>query len=627
MLLLTTAVLWPGLYGPFLFDDHVNLLPLIQWMEGRTDTRSVVFGNESGPLGRPVAMFTFIVNAAITGTDAFGLKLGNLFLHLSCGVVLFMLLTRLAARDRTLPPAGRWAPLIVVTIWLAHPMMVGTVLYVVQRMAVLAALFMLLALLSYVVGRERLEKGRTRSGHALILLGMPLATVLAVLSKENGALAPLLCAILEAVYFRPSGGQPRPLVARTVLWLPWLGIAAATAWLLGPGHTTLTGSFGHLPYGASERLLTQGPILTDYLRGIALPSGPSFSLFRDDYPISRSIFNPPETIVSWLFLSLTATVAVALRSRLPSAAFGMLFFFAAHIVESSILPLRLYFEHRNYLPAIGVLWTLTALTINGQKALMASAPKAGAITAAGALALVFVVAIAGHQRAWVWQSRELLLEQTLANFPDSRMARLEIAYDALRQNPPNLNDALHHFERLASDPDLDVAATGHLGKVYAFCIAKREAPADVFATAMSTTPRFRDINLRLAVEFNATAQKSLACRGFDERMFAEWLSRNSPAPALRHWVLDYIEAEFYLRSGTPFAAQDAAKRSWRNGQGPTAAAILLAEILAISGDPAEAERLLEALEASRPSDVQMAHSRIQQIRAIARQRAGSNDAP
>ena len=35
------------------------------------------------------------------------------------------------------------------------------------------------------------------------------------------------------------------------------------------------------------------------------------------------------------------------------AAFAVLFFLAGHILESSIFPLELIFEHRNYLPSFG----------------------------------------------------------------------------------------------------------------------------------------------------------------------------------------------------------------------------------------------------------------------------------
>ena len=46
---------------------------------------------------------------------------------------------------------------------------------------------------------------------------------------------------------------------------------------------------------------------------------------------------------------------------MPLAAFGVLLFFVGHALESSVFALELVFEHRNYLPAIGICLALAAL--------------------------------------------------------------------------------------------------------------------------------------------------------------------------------------------------------------------------------------------------------------------------
>ena len=40
--------------------------------------------------------------------------------------------------------------------------------------------------------------------------------------------------------------------------------------------------------------------------------------------------------------------------------YGILFFLAGHALESSIFPLEIYFEHRNYLPAVGLALALVS---------------------------------------------------------------------------------------------------------------------------------------------------------------------------------------------------------------------------------------------------------------------------
>src|SRR5699024_6855887 len=158
----------------------------------------------SGPLHRPVSMLSFLANATTTGLDAFPFKLTNLAIHLLCGVIIHALLRRLLQRDKHLAPYAPIAALAVTALWLLHPMQVSTVLYIVQRMAQLAALFMLLGLLAYVIGRQALLDGRRKTGLAWLFLAVPTATLLAMLSKENGALTPLLCGVIEWVYYQPD---------------------------------------------------------------------------------------------------------------------------------------------------------------------------------------------------------------------------------------------------------------------------------------------------------------------------------------------------------------------------------------------------------------------------------------
>ncbi|MCH8265293.1 MAG: hypothetical protein IIC10_07825, partial [Proteobacteria bacterium] len=64
LLLITTWIYWPGLSGPFLLDDYENLNPLGAGA-GVMDLQSMltfVFGNHSGPSGRPVAMLSFLID-------------------------------------------------------------------------------------------------------------------------------------------------------------------------------------------------------------------------------------------------------------------------------------------------------------------------------------------------------------------------------------------------------------------------------------------------------------------------------------------------------------------------------------------------------------------------------------
>jgi len=48
----------------------------------------------------------------------------------------------------------------------------------------------------------------------------------------------------------------------------------------------------------------------------------------------------------------------ALHKRVPAVALALLFYFAAQVLESGWIPLELYYEHRNYLPAMLLFWPI-----------------------------------------------------------------------------------------------------------------------------------------------------------------------------------------------------------------------------------------------------------------------------
>src|SRR5690606_30100923 len=107
--------------------------------------------------GRSLSMATFLANAAIS-LDAFGMKLVNLGLHLTCGLLLFWLILLILETEQPRSRTNRLLALFVASAWLLHPLLSSTVLYVVQRMTQLSALFTLLALISYIAARRALPK-------------------------------------------------------------------------------------------------------------------------------------------------------------------------------------------------------------------------------------------------------------------------------------------------------------------------------------------------------------------------------------------------------------------------------------------------------------------------------------
>jgi tetratricopeptide (TPR) repeat protein len=106
-----------------------------------------------------------------------------------------------------------------------------------------------------------------------------------------------------------------------------------------------------------------------------------------------------------------------MRKRYPALAFSVLFFFAGQLLESSVLPLELYFEHRSYLPALPMFWPL---------ALWLCAPGQSLRGVRMALAgmLPVLLALLTYQRAGQWGTPyEQALLFALAS-PDSTRAQV-----------------------------------------------------------------------------------------------------------------------------------------------------------------------------------------------------------
>ena len=76
------------------------------------------------------------------------------------------------------------------------------------------------------------------------------------------------------------------------------------------------------------------------------------SLFHDDYPVTQGI--DAITLLLGGLLLLACWSIWALRRRAPVVAFGLSWFLICHLMESTIFPLELVFEHRNYMALAGL---------------------------------------------------------------------------------------------------------------------------------------------------------------------------------------------------------------------------------------------------------------------------------
>ena len=363
--LLTVAIYFPGLAGDYMFDDTSNLLNNraldVQSLDA-DELSSAAFSSHSGTLQRPVSMLSFALNRYFFGIAPYSHKVINLLIHLLTGCALFIFSRLLLSsyrqyRDPQLSLSiETWLPVVVTGLWLVHPLNLSSVLYIVQRMTSLSALFSVCGLLLYIIGRRHMLAGR--HGLSWILAGLLLFGGLGILSKENAVLLPVFMLAIEMTLFRfrtAAGATDKTI---SVFFLLTVALPAVLVTLLLVFRPETFLNYSGRGFTLAERLLTEGRVLVFYLKMIIMPSIQELGLYHDDFSISRSLLDPPATLYSLLFLGGLLLLALLMLGRRPLISLGIIWFFIGHSLESSIFPLEIAHEHRNYLADYGILLAL-----------------------------------------------------------------------------------------------------------------------------------------------------------------------------------------------------------------------------------------------------------------------------
>lgn len=420
----TLLVYWPGLGGEFILDDFNSLRALNDY-GGVTDWTSFlhfIFGNGTGPLGRPISMLSFLINDQYWPGSPWFYKYVNLLIHTLVGVLAFAF-TRSLLRHVCTRVQANIVALAVMALWLLHPLNVSTTLYIVQRMAQLSALFTLAGLLCYLPGRALILK-RPRAGFLALSVSVGIFGALAVLSKENGL---LLIAYIAVVEFTIFAGSYRPAALRYWLWLFVAAPALLFAIYLGLSWERFASTYAWREFTPVERLLTESRILCMYLKEILLPSVGGMGLFHDDIEISRGLFSPPSTALACLATAGLVLSALVARKVQPILSFAILWFFAGHLMESTIIPLELYYEHRNYLPMLGPLVGLTYYAYIGGRTLSSRLGRLTTKILPAGLAALYIPMTA--HSAIVWSDPLLMFSIYEVEHRDSLRAKRAFAFE------------------------------------------------------------------------------------------------------------------------------------------------------------------------------------------------------
>lgn len=507
-LLATAAWIYaPGLAGPTLLDDSVNLAPLATLKVEPQYWVDATLGNRSGAFGRPVAMATFVAQYVLGYDDVWYGKYLNLILHLLNASILCWLVYLLVA---VLEPhsAAMYAVLGSGT-WLLSPLLTSTVLYLIQRMASLCTLWILLGMLLYV--KARMSFGLRDIRFTAAILCWCLCLLFAVFTKENGVLlAPMTFAVEWCLLqFKSSSEGDSVIFKKMALGFAGLVASLVIGWL-ALNYRDISNSFAFRGFTLGERLLTEARILWVSVADYFYPFSRRFGVYHDDIIVSRGLMHPASTffsVVGWLLAIALACMALATR-KLVLPALGALLFLLGHSLESTIFPLELYFEHRNYLAASGLVVFFAGLS----NALAKRVALHPGWIAASVLFYIACIQVPLAREVGIWSDRTLFAMSAVNRHPESTRANLEWAKVLAENNELELSmqyvSRSYVSERISSEQRELLLK---LSRLMMMCTARKPfAPADI-KMLEELWPKWHDYRSTVALEVLVNMGREEGC--------------------------------------------------------------------------------------------------------------------
>lgn len=620
ILLLTAIVAYlPGLNGPFLFDDfgEISALGSRGGVKDWATFKAFVFGGHAGPTGRPLALLSFLLDANNWPADAWPFKRTNLVIHVLNAVLLGLLIDKLLQLVEIDRRRRRWVTLFSVAGWLLHPFLVSTTLYAIQRMAQLSTMFVFAGFIAYLYGRSLLAANAVKA-YFIMSIAIVVFALLATISKENGVLLPLLVGTVEITVF---ASQRARLPAINRYWATVFIVLPSALVALYLGEKVLRDDFfatlSGRDFSAYERLLTQPRILVDYLRHWFMPELYTVGVFQDHFVKSTGILSPVTTLVSIAFHIALIALSIIKRRSWPLLAFAILFFYASHVLESSVLNLELYFEHRNYLAAAFLFMPVVLFLrsrLNGR--------------------LFFVVALgatlllAGFTRytATIWQDRASIVEASARKAPMS--ARAQMLYATELYNNRRFDESLRvidtAIENIPGNPALRITRSMILCNIGTLTRSDFEETARR-VSVLAYDPRSISLYTRLSASIVDGKCPQVQVGDLRE-LFVTMLDvrDNSDPTSLRFSQIKYFIGFADVHAGEPERAVSAFEESLQARPG-AGHAMMMAAVLATSDYYDEALHLSEIalaqLDADAPNLLQGARvneSDIHEFRATVR---------
>ena len=308
---------------------------------------------------RPVVYLSIMLNYQLSGLNVVGWHVFNIGIHIANGFLVYLFILRtltVASLKARYAGQAKWMALFGALLFAIHPIQTESVTYIITRSELLATFFYLGAILLFSSGAQT---GKGRYYWAAFF-----SAVLAMGSKEWAVTLPAVILLYD--YLILSEGNFRTVLSR---W--WVYILLVLSWWPVLRTMNLFAQNSSIGFnmrapssaasGAAPRkaltpwtyLLTSLNVIWTYIRLLFLPINQNIDY---DYPVARTLFEFP-TLLSFIGHIIVVGAAFWLYKKkgwivIP---FGVAWFYITLSPVQSFVPVMdVIFEHRLYLPSIGL---------------------------------------------------------------------------------------------------------------------------------------------------------------------------------------------------------------------------------------------------------------------------------
>ena len=296
-----------------------------------------LFDAVKDPYYRPLFSDSMILNYQLSGLDILSYHAVNILLHMTAVLMVYKLLMRVQIKELT--------AFTLALVFAVHPVLSQAVAWIPGRNDTMLAVFVL-GFLIYAIDYSNNGKIKDLSISAFFLL-------FAFFTKETAVFAPPVAFILLVLVLGKRWQDKRNLL----LYAKWIGCYAV--WFTARSLAT-TSSSGIASKQGLDETLHRLPVIIQYLGKIFFPFNLSVFPTQQDTPYYYGFF---------AIAVLIAIIALN-KQRNLKIVLGSLGIFLLFLMPALLVPDKLNqqtFEHRLYLPMIGILLLLPQTVLFNNK--------------------------------------------------------------------------------------------------------------------------------------------------------------------------------------------------------------------------------------------------------------------